>query len=178
MVSRFVKMVVRLATTQVLLYGGIWELTHSTLFFQLLHQGTHLTPIDFIASLRKKGNLPGHHEILISNVFAQAEAFMCGRSYEEVYAEMLKKGLSKEEAKELAPHRVFSGNRPSNMILLDEINPRNIGALVALYEHKIFVQGVIWNINSFDQWGVELGKQLAKNILEELQGQNKDKSTR
>lgn len=143
-------------------------------FFQLLHQGTHLTPIDFIASLRKKGNLPGHHEILISNVFAQAEAFMCGRSYEEVYAEMLKKGLSKEEAKELAPHSVFSGNRPSNMILLDEINPRNIGALVALYEHKIFVQGVIWNINSFDQWGVELGKQLAKNILEELQGQNKD----
>lgn len=143
-------------------------------FFQLLHQGTHLSPIDFIASLSKKGNLPGHHEILLSNVFAQAQAFMRGKTYDEVYNEMLSKGMMKEEIKRLAPHRVFSGNRPSNMILLDEICPKNIGSLIALYEHKIFVQGVIWDINSFDQWGVELGKQLAKNILAQIQDKEDD----
>ncbi len=146
-------------------------------FFQLLHQGTHLTPIDFIVSLRKKGNLPAHHEILISNVFAQAQAFMKGRTYDEVYAQMRELGLEKEKIEKLAPHRVFSGNRPSNMILLNEINPQNIGALISLYEHKIFVQGAIWDINSFDQWGVELGKELAKGILNELQqgGETKEK---
>ncbi len=140
-------------------------------FFQLLHQGTHLSPIDLIASLSKKGNLPGHHEILLSNVFAQAQAFMRGKTYDEVYKEMINNGMDKEKAEKLAPHKVFSGNRPSNIILLDEINPVNIGSLIALYEHKIFVQGVIWDINSFDQWGVELGKELAKNILAELKGQ-------
>ncbi|EAL1421068.1 glucose-6-phosphate isomerase, partial [Campylobacter coli] len=134
-------------------------------FFQLLHQGTHLSPIDLIASLVKRGNFPEHHEILLSNVFAQAEAFMLGRTLEEVQEEMTKKGLTKEQIHKLAPHRVFSGNRPSNILLLDEIHPKSIGSLVALYEHKIFVQGVIWDINSFDQWGVELGKELAKTIL-------------
>ena len=142
-------------------------------FFQLLHQGTHLSPIDLIVSLNKKGNLPGHHEILLSNVFAQAEAFMRGKNYDEVYAELIQQGLNEEEAKKLAPHKVFTGNRPSNILLIDEICPKNIGSLIALYEHKIFVQGVIWNINSFDQWGVELGKELAKNILNELQGGQK-----
>ncbi|MCQ2861961.1 glucose-6-phosphate isomerase [Helicobacter pylori] len=139
-------------------------------FFQLLHQGTHLIPIDFIASLDKKPNAKGHHEILFSNVLAQAQAFMKGKSYEEALGELLSKGLDKDEAKDLAHHRVFFGNRPSNILLLEKISPSNIGALVALYEHKVFVQGVIWNINSFDQWGVELGKELAVPILQELEG--------
>ncbi len=139
-------------------------------FFQLLHQGTHLIPIDFIASLDKKPNAKGHHEILFSNVLAQAQAFMKGKSYEEVLGELLSKGLDKDEAKDLAHHRVFFGNRPSNILLLEKISPNNIGALVALYEHKVFVQGVIWDINSFDQWGVELGKELAVPILQELEG--------
>ncbi len=139
-------------------------------FFQLLHQGTHLIPIDFIASLDKKPNAKGHHEILFSNVLAQAQAFMKGKSYEEVLGELLFKGLDKDEAKDLAHHRVFFGNRPSNILLLEKISPSNIGALVALYEHKVFVQGVIWDINSFDQWGVELGKELAVPILQELEG--------
>ncbi|GAA8133933.1 glucose-6-phosphate isomerase [Helicobacter pylori] len=139
-------------------------------FFQLLHQGTHLIPIDFIASLDKKPNAKGHHEILFSNVLAQAQAFMKGKSYEEVLGELLSKGLDKDEAKDLAHHRVFFGNRPSNILLLEKISPSNIGALVALYEHKVFVQGVIWDINSFDQWGVELGKELAVPILQELEG--------
>lgn len=150
-------------------------------FFQLLHQGTHLSPIDLIASLIKRGNLPEHHEILLSNVFAQAEAFMLGRTLEEVQEEMTKKGFTKEQILKIAPHRVFSGNRPSNILLLDAIHPRSIGSLVALYEHKIFVQGVIWDINSFDQWGVELGKELAKTILSELKGgaiQEHDSSTK
>ncbi|MDE5602379.1 MAG: glucose-6-phosphate isomerase [Helicobacter sp.] len=150
-------------------------------FFQLLHQGTHLSPIDLIASLSKKGNLPEHHEILLSNVFAQAEAFMRGKTLKEAQTEMLNEGFKEEEIERLAPHRVFSGNRPSNIILLDGIHPRSIGSLVALYEHKIFVQGIIWDINSFDQWGVELGKELAKTILSELKGgkiQEHDSSTR
>ncbi len=139
-------------------------------FFQLLHQGTHLIPIDFIASLDKKPNAKGHHEILFSNVLAQAQAFMKGKSYEEALGELLSKGLDKDEAKDLAHHRVFFGNRPSNILLLEKISPSNMGALVALYEHKVFVQGVIWDINSFDQWGVELGKELAVPILQELEG--------
>ncbi|GAA7801692.1 glucose-6-phosphate isomerase [Helicobacter pylori] len=139
-------------------------------FFQLLHQGTHLIPIDFIASLDKKPNAKGHHEILFSNVLAQAQAFMKGKSYEEALGELLFKGLDKDEAKDLAHHRVFFGNRPSNILLLEKISPSNMGALVALYEHKVFVQGVIWDINSFDQWGVELGKELAVPILQELEG--------
>lgn len=141
-------------------------------FFQLLHQGTHISPIDFIVSLSKEGHLPGHHEILLSNVFAQAEAFMKGKDYQEAYEQLLKMGMEKEKAHKLAHHRVFSGNRPSNVILLDAISPQSIGALIALYEHKIFVQGVIWDINSFDQWGVELGKELAKDILAQLHGQD------
>lgn len=151
-------------------------------FFQLLHQGTHLIPIDFIASLDKKPNAKGHHEILFSNVLAQAQAFMKGKSYEEALGELLSKGLDKDEAKDLAHHRVFFGNRPSNILLLEKISPSNIGALVALYEHKVFVQGVIWDINSFDQWGVELGKELAVPILQELEGHKSnayfDSSTR
>lgn len=139
-------------------------------FFQLLHQGTHVAPIDLIASLEKRSNLPGHHEILLSNVFAQAEAFMRGKTADEARAELQTDGLPESEIAMLVPHKTFSGNRPSNMLLLEKINPRNMGSLVALYEHKVFVQGIIWGINSFDQWGVELGKQLAKTILAELNG--------
>nr|WP_042949477.1 glucose-6-phosphate isomerase [Kingella kingae] len=139
-------------------------------FFQLLHQGTHVTPIDLIASLEKRSNLPGHHEILLSNVFAQAEAFMRGKTPDEARAELQAQGLPADQIEALVPHKTFSGNRPTNMILLDKLTPRNMGSLIALYEHKVFVQGVIWGINSFDQWGVELGKQLAKTILAELTG--------
>ena len=139
-------------------------------FFQLLHQGTHITPIDLIASLEKRSNLPGHHEILLSNVFAQAEAFMRGKTPAEARAELQAQGLPADEIEALVPHKTFSGNRPTNVILLDKITPRNMGSLIAMYEHKVFTQGVIWGINSFDQWGVELGKQLAKTILAELTG--------
>ncbi|WP_038311107.1 glucose-6-phosphate isomerase [Kingella kingae] len=139
-------------------------------FFQLLHQGTHVTPIDLIASLEKRSNLPGHHEILLSNVFAQAEAFMRGKTPDEARAELQAQGLPADQIEALVPHKTFSGNRPTNMILLDKLTPRNMGSLIATYEHKVFVQGVIWGINSFDQWGVELGKQLAKTILAELTG--------
>jgi len=139
-------------------------------FFQLLHQGTHITPIDLIASLEKRSNLPGHHEILLSNVFAQAEAFMRGKTSAEARAELQAQGVPAEHIEALVPHKTFSGNRPTNVILLDKITPRNMGSLIAMYEHKVFTQGVIWGINSFDQWGVELGKQLAKTILAELTG--------
>ncbi|OFT00721.1 glucose-6-phosphate isomerase [Neisseria sp. HMSC31F04] len=140
-------------------------------FFQLLHQGTHITPIDLIASLEKRSNLPGHHEILLSNVFAQAEAFMRGKTAGEVRAELQAQGMDGEKIEKLVPHKTFSGNRPTNILLLDKIDPRNMGSLIALYEHKVFVQGVVWGINSFDQWGVELGKQLAQTILAELTGE-------
>ena len=150
-------------------------------FFQLLHQGTHITPIDLIASLEKRSNLPGHHEILLSNVFAQAEAFMRGKTPEEARAELQTQGLPEDKIDALVPHKTFSGNRPTNLILMDKVNPRNMGSLIAMYEHKVFTQGVIWGINSFDQWGVELGKQLAKTILAELTGaidlQKHDSST-
>ncbi|MDO4640775.1 MAG: glucose-6-phosphate isomerase [Neisseria sp.] len=150
-------------------------------FFQLLHQGTHITPIDLIASLEKRSNLPGHHEILLSNVFAQAEAFMRGKTPDEARQELREQGVDEARIEALVPHKTFSGNRPSNLIMLNEVDPRNMGSLIALYEHKVFVQGVIWGINSFDQWGVELGKQLAKTILSELTGtippQKHDSST-
>ncbi|MCL6264157.1 glucose-6-phosphate isomerase [Craterilacuibacter sp. RT1T] len=140
-------------------------------FFQLLHQGTHISPIDLIATLENRAGLPGHHEILLANVFAQAEAFMRGKTAEEVRAELAAQGLPEDALARLLPHKVFAGNRPSNTLLLAQLNPRNLGTLVALYEHKIFVQGTIWGINSFDQWGVELGKQLARTIHGELTGQ-------
>ena len=140
-------------------------------FFQLLHQGTHISPIDLIASLENRSSLPGHHEILLANLFAQAEAFMRGKTAEEVREELKAQGLKGEALEKLVPHKVFGGNRPSNTLLLSRLDPRNLGALVALYEHKIFVQGVIWHINSFDQWGVELGKQLAMSIHAALSGQ-------
>jgi len=139
-------------------------------FFQLLHQGTRLVPCDFLAPARPRHAIGDHHAMLLSNFFAQTEALMRGRTAEEVRAEMQKSGKDAEEIRRLLPHRVFPGNRPSTSILYSELTPFALGQLIALYEHKIFVQGVVWNVNPFDQWGVELGKQLAGNILPELAG--------
>ncbi|MET0320085.1 MAG: glucose-6-phosphate isomerase, partial [Duganella sp.] len=142
-------------------------------YFQLLHQGTDVTPIDFIAALRATHDLPGHHDALLANCFAQSEAFMTGKTGDEVRADLAAQNLPAAEIEALAPHKTFPGNRPSNTILMDQLTPLTLGALIALYEHKTFVQGVIWDVNSFDQWGVELGKVLAKNIQAELQGEIK-----
>ena len=139
-------------------------------FYQLIHQGTHLIPCDFIAPAISHNPLGDHHQKLLSNFFAQTEALMKGKSLEEVKAEMNKAGKSVEEIDQIAPHRVFEGNRPTNSILVKQITPYTLGQLIAMYEHKIFVQGVVWNIFSFDQWGVELGKVLANGILPELEG--------
>lgn len=139
-------------------------------FYQLIHQGTHLIPCDFIAPAQSHNPLGDHHEKLLSNFFAQTEALMKGKGLNEVEEEMAKAGKTAEEISRIAPHRVFEGNRPSNSILVKKITPRSLGLLVAMYEHKIFVQGAIWNIFSFDQWGVELGKVLANGILPELRG--------
>jgi len=136
-------------------------------FFQLIHQGTQMVPCDFIGAVNPAYPVGDHHVKLMANLFAQTEALMRGKTEAEVRAELEAQGLDAEAIDELAPHKVFPGNRPSNTILLDWLTPTSLGMLMAAYEHKIFVQGVIWRINSFDQWGVELGKVLAKNILAE-----------
>jgi glucose-6-phosphate isomerase len=150
-------------------------------FYQLIHQGTELIPCDFIAPAESLSPLGNHHQILLSNFFAQTEALMKGKTREEVEEEMKAEGKSPEQIARLAPFRSFEGNRPTNSIFIKKLTPQNLGSLIALYEHKIFVQGYIWNIFSFDQWGVELGKKLAKNILPELEGpghiQSHDAST-
>jgi len=137
-------------------------------FYQLIHQGTKLIPCDFIAPALSHNPVGNHHRILLSHFFAQTEALMKGKTYEEVVEELRVSGMNEEEIRALAPFKIFKGNRPTTSILLKEITPRTLGSLIAMYEHKIFVQGVIWNIFSFDQWGVELGKQLAGKILHEL----------
>ncbi len=137
-------------------------------FYQLIHQGTKLIPCDFLAPTKSHNPLGDHHPKLLSNFFAQTEALMKGKTLEEASAELRKSGLSEEEVQRLAPSKVFSGNRPTNSFLFEKLTPKTLGTLIALYEHKIFVQGIIWNINSFDQMGVELGKQLAGAILPEL----------
>lgn len=137
-------------------------------FYQLIHQGTRLIPCDFIAPAQSLNPIGNHHPILLSNFFAQTEALMNGKTEEEVIAELKKAGKSEAEIAALAPFKVFDGNRPTNSILLKKVTPYSLGSLIAMYEHKIFVQGIIWNIFSFDQWGVELGKQLAQKIQPEL----------
>ncbi len=139
-------------------------------FYQLIHQGTKLIPCDFIAAANSQNPLSDHHPKLLSNFFAQTEALMKGKSEQEVEEELTKAGKSADEIAFLKPFKVFEGNKPSNSILIKRLDPRTLGSLIAMYEHKIFTQGVIWNIFSFDQWGVELGKQLAKGILPELEG--------
>lgn len=139
-------------------------------FYQLLHQGTRLIPADFIAPAKSHNPIQNnvHHKILLANFFAQTEALMRGKPESVAKAELEKKGMSPDAIAKILPHKVFEGNRPTNSIMMDKITPFSLGALIAFYEHKIFVQGVIWDINSFDQWGVELGKELAKAIEPEL----------
>ncbi|MFH1782095.1 MAG: glucose-6-phosphate isomerase [Candidatus Omnitrophota bacterium] len=137
-------------------------------FFQLIHQGTKFIPCDFLAPIESHNRIGEHHKILLSNMFAQTEALMKGKSRDVVIGELRSQGMSEDLVETIASFKVFKGNRPSNTILFKRLTPRTLGMLIAMYEHKIFVQGVIWNIFSFDQWGVELGKQLAKNILKEI----------
>jgi glucose-6-phosphate isomerase len=141
-------------------------------FYQLLHQGTWLIPCDFLAPIQSQNPIGKHHDILLSNFFAQTEALMKGKTADEVIAEFEKQGLQKEAYQDLVNHKVFEGNRPSNSIVFKKLTPSILGKLIALYEHKIFVQSIIWDINAFDQWGVELGKQLAKTILSEIENGN------
>ena len=149
-------------------------------FFQLIHQGTKLIPTDFIGFKHSLYGNKDHHDKLMSNFFAQTEALLMGKTEAQVKTEFEKHGISGEKAEFLLPYKVFSGNKPTNTILINKLTPNTLGALVAMYEHKIFVQGVIWNIFSYDQWGVELGKQLANSILEEIENKqvkNHDSST-
>ncbi|MBM4228314.1 MAG: glucose-6-phosphate isomerase, partial [Gammaproteobacteria bacterium] len=148
--------------TAPILWGGLGtDVQHA--FFQLLHQGTRLVPVDFILALHNPLSPSGHHDMLVANCLAQAQALMQGRT-----AASLKHAAADDEGINLPLHRAMPGNQPSNLLLMDELTPRSLGALVALYEHKTFVQGVIWGVNSFDQWGVELGKVLADALLEDI----------
>ncbi|AUG53095.1 glucose-6-phosphate isomerase [Thalassospira marina] len=150
-------------------------------FYQLIHQGTELIPVDFMVAAKPLHDLQNHHDKLVANCFAQAEALMVGKTEAEVRHELDLQGMSADDIDVLAPHKVFAGNKPSTMILYRQLDPFTLGRLIAMYEHKIFVQGVIWNVNSYDQWGVELGKQLAKELLPMVQGsesaESRDAST-
>jgi glucose-6-phosphate isomerase len=138
-------------------------------FYQLIHQGTRIIPADFIAPVESHNRLGDHHLVLLANFFAQTEALMKGKTEEEARAELEAQKLPPERIAELLPHKTFPGDRPTTSILVPKITPKTLGMLIAMYEHKIFTQGIIWNIYSFDQWGVELGKQLAKKIEPELE---------
>jgi len=137
-------------------------------FYQLIHQGTRIIPCDFLAPIETQNPLGKHHEVLLANFFAQTEALMKGKTEAEAKAELEAQKLPADQIAELSPHKAFPGNRPTSSILFQKLTPKTLGSLVAMYEHKIFTQGTIWNIYSFDQWGVELGKQLAKKIEPEL----------
>jgi glucose-6-phosphate isomerase len=139
-------------------------------FYQLIHQGTHLVPADFIAPVESQNPVGDHHRLLLANFLAQTEALMKGKTPEEARQDLERAGLRGEALERLLPHKVFPGNRPTNSILVRRLTPRALGLLIAMYEHRIFVQGIIWNINSYDQWGVELGKQLAAALLPRLEG--------
>lgn len=154
-------------TTGQILFGEI-GIAGQHAFFQLLHQGTKLVPADILAPVWSFDCIARHHRALMSNVFAQTEAMMRGKTGDEARKELLDEGKSEKEIEQLLPYKIFPGNRPTSTILFDTLDAKTLGSIITLYEHKIFVQGVIWNINSFDQWGVELGKQLATGILHEL----------
>lgn len=141
-------------------------------FFQLIHQGTKLIPSDFIGFKQSLYGNKDHHDKLMSNFFAQTEALLMGKTEAQVKEEFAKQALSEEQAAFLLPFKVFTGNKPTNTLLIEKLSPASLGALVALYEHKLFVQGIVWNIFSYDQWGVELGKQLATSILGEIETKN------
>ena len=154
--------------------GVIWGETgtnaqHS--FFQLLHQGSDIVPCDFLIAALSHNELPNHHEILIANCLAQSQTLMQGRNLEQTKVHLRNKGLSTTDVEKIAPHATFAGNRPSTTMMYEKLDPKTLGMLIAIYEHKTFVQGVIWNINSFDQWGVELGKELANQLLPILKAQ-------
>ena len=139
-------------------------------FFQLIHQGTKLIPADFIGFKKSLYGDEDHHNKLMANFFAQTEALMNGKTAEEVTTELKEKEVNEKDLAALLPFKIFEGNKPTNTLLIERLSPENLGALIALYEHKIFVQGVLWNIFSYDQWGVELGKQLASTTLNDIQG--------
>ena len=140
-------------------------------FFQLLHQGTDVVPLEFlIAAEPHEKNSGAHHILLVANCLAQSQALMKGRTLKEAEAQLIASGMSKKDAAALAPHKVFSGNRPSLTIAYKKLDPFTLGRLIALYEHRVFVEGVIWGINSFDQWGVELGKELATGLQPAVEG--------
>lgn len=140
-------------------------------FFQQIHQSNIIYPVDFILPLSVQNSFEEHHDMLVSHCFAQSQALMMGKTVEQAQYELVHAGLSEQEACALAPHKAMQGNKPNNVILMEDLSPRNIGALLALYEHKVVVQGMIWNINSFDQWGVELGKQLSLPLYQSIQQQ-------
>ncbi len=159
---------VKYATGPVLFGGAGTNVQHS--FFQLIHQGTEIVPMDFVIPAISHNEIGEHHEILVANVLAQGEALMRGKTVKEAAAELKKVGKSREEISYLKKFKSFEGNRPSNTIVFKKMDPYTLGMLIAMYEHKVFVQGVVWNVDSFDQYGVELGKQMALSILPELQG--------
>ena len=154
-------------TTGPIIFGEI-GIAGQHAFFQLLHQGTKLVPADILSPIYSLRCIARHRRALMSNVFAQTEALMLGKTEQEAKEELKAEGLDGEQIKQLLPYKIFPGNRPTSTFLFETLDPKTLGSIIALYEHKIFVQGVIWNINSFDQWGVELGKKLANNILQEL----------
>ncbi|MGQ4002214.1 glucose-6-phosphate isomerase [Francisellaceae bacterium CB299] len=159
--------------TGAILWGGVGT-NGQHAFHELLHQGNLFIPVDFVAIAKSYHSYDNHQEALLANCFAQSQALMFGQSHQMVYNELLNSGMSEAEASKLAPHKVIPGNRPSSTLLLKELTPYNLGALIALYEHKIFVQGVLWNVNSYDQWGVELGKKLGVNVLKAMQDDKSD----
>lgn len=153
--------------------GVLWgeagtNVQHS--FFQLLHQGTDVVPCDFLLAAEPHEDMPGHHDVLVANCLAQTQALMTGRTLEDAARLLVEAGMTPEQAASLAPHRTFPGDRPSTTLLYRKLDPRTLGMLIALYEHKVFTQGAIWGINSFDQWGVELGKELATRLLPAVEG--------
>jgi glucose-6-phosphate isomerase len=154
-------------STGPILFGEI-GIASQHAFYQLLHQGTKLVPADMLAPISNFNCIATHHRALMSNIFAQTEALMMGKTEQEVRVELKQQGLPDDEIEALLPFKIFTGNRPTNTFLFYTLDPKTLGSLIAMYEHKIFVQGVVWNLNSFDQWGVELGKVLAKNILDEI----------
>lgn len=156
------------ATTGPVIWGGTGTNTQHA-FFQLLHQGGRIIPVDFLLGLTSPYSLSRQHDLLVANCLAQSEALMRGRTLEETAAAMRATGMDPQRVRQLAPHRLFPGNNPSNTLLYPSLTPRVLGQIIALYEHKVFVQGVIWGLNSFDQWGVELGKELAATILTEIE---------
>ena len=143
-------------------------------FYQLLHQGTKIVPCDFLAPARSHNPVGDHHSLLLSNFFAQTEGLMNGKTEAQVRSELSRQGMAPDQIDKIAPHRVFAGNRPSTSIMFPKLDPHALGALIAMYEHKVFVQGVIWDVNSFDQWGVQLGKRLASELTGAVSGAGGD----